>query len=315
MCALNEVKGMKLKMKEYGIVLENVDLKKYNTYGIGGKAKYLIKPYSKEKLIELIKWIQDNKMPWFILGNGSNVILPDEDFNGIIIKLDKLDNISIDNEIIKAESGISLGKFVEKLLEIGFTNYAPLMGIPGLLGGAIIGNAGAYKVAIFDYLIDVTIMDEQGNIKVLKKDEINYGYRSTEFKDKKNIILEATFQGIKGDINKSKEEIKENLIKRKNTQPLEYKNAGSVFKNPLNAAAGYLIENSGLKGYTIGGAQVSSKHANFIINYDNATSKDIKMLIKYIREKVEEKYDEKLVLEQVIVNWENHGKESKEEIK
>ena len=302
-------------MKEYGFLLENVDLKKYNTYGIGGRAKYLIMPYSIEKLVELIKKLKQEKIPWYILGSGSNVILPDEDFPGVIIKLDKIDKIIIKNDIIKAQSGIVLGKFVAELLNAGFTNYASLMGIPGLLGGAIVGNAGAYKVAIFDYLIDVTVMDELGNIKVLKKDDINYGYRNTEFKSKKIIILEASFQGIKGDIKKSKEEIKENLIKRKNTQPLEYKNAGSVFKNSLNAAAGYLIENSGLKDYTIGGAKVSNKHANFIINYNNATSKDIKELIEYIKEKVKEKYDENLVLEQVIVNWENHGKESKKEIK
>lgn len=302
-------------MKEYGILLENVDLKEYNTYGIGGKAKYLIMPTSIEKLAGLLKKLKQEKIPWYILGKGSNVILPDEDFDGCIIKLDKLNKITIKNDIITAESGIVLGKFAAELLKEGYTNYTSLIGIPGLLGGAIVGNAGAYKVAIFDYLIDVTVMDELGNIKTLKKEEINYSYRNTEFKKTKTIILQASFKGIKGDVKKSQEEIKENLTKRKNTQPLEYKNAGSVFKNSLNAAAGYLIENSGLKDYTIGGAKVSNKHANFIINYNNATSKDIKKLIEYIKEKVKEKYNEELVLEQIIVNWENHGKKSKKENK
>ena len=269
-------------MREYGTVLENVDLKKYNTYGIGGTAKYLIMPDSLRQLQDLLAFLQQEKRPWYILGSGSNVILPDTDFNGVIIKLDHLNNYSVHKDIITVGAGITLGEMVNKMLADGYTNYANLLGIPGLLGGAIIGNAGANGTNIFDNLLSVTILRD-GNIVELKKDDINYDYRYTEFKNTQAIILEAKFQGIKGNVAMAKEIIKENLQRRKNTQPVGTKNAGSVFKNPSNFAAGYLIERAGLKGFKHGGAKVSDKHANFIENFNNATSRDIIELITIIK--------------------------------
>lgn len=302
-------------MKEYGLVEENVDLKKYNTYGIGGGASYLVRVESIEKLGLLLKYLNNNNISWYVLGGGSNVLLPDEDYDGVIIKLDALNSIIINKDIIKAEAGVTLGNFVKVLLDEGYTNYAPLMGIPGTLGGAIIGNAGSFGVSIMDYLVDVTIMDSNGVIKTLNKENIKYDYRYTEFKGKKDIIVSATFKGIKGNVAEAKEQIKINLEKRKNTQPLEYKNAGSVFKNPPEYSAGYLIEHVGLKDFAVGGAKVSEKHANFIINFHNATSRDIIKLIGIIQDKVFEKFYIELKLEQVIVKWENHGKKSKKENK
>ena len=300
-------------MKEYGEVKEFVDLKKYNTYGIGGISKYLVMPEDIDDLSSLIKYLNKENIPWYVLGGGSNVILPDEDFDGAIIKLDKLNRVVIDNDIIIAESGVSLGMFVNTLLDHGFVNYAHLMGIPGTLGGAIVGNAGAYNVSIFDYLISVSIIDADGNKKILNKEDIKYDYRYTEFKGKNSIVVAASFKGIYGDVALVQEQIQLNLEKRRNTQPLEYKNAGSVFKNPPEYSAGYLIEHAGLKGLTVGGAKVSEKHANFIINYDNATSRDIIKLIGIIKNTVEDKFNIELNLEQVIVKWEIvYGKSKKE---
>lgn len=300
-------------MKEYGEVKEFVDLKKYNTYGIGGISKYLVMPEDIDDLSSLIKYLNKENIPWYVLGGGSNVILPDEDFDGAIIKLDKLNRVVIDNDIITAEAGISLGMFVNTLLDHGFVNYAHLMGIPGTLGGAIVGNAGAYNVSIFDYLISVSIIDADGNKKILNKEDIKYDYRYTEFKGKNSIVVAASFKGIYGDVALVREEIQLNMEKRRNTQPLEYKNAGSVFKNPPEYSAGYLIEHAGLKGLTVGGAKVSEKHANFIINYDNATSRDIIKLIGIIKNTVEDKFNIELNLEQVIVKWEIvYGKSKKE---
>lgn len=300
-------------MKEYGEVKEFVDLKKYNTYGIGGISKYLVMPEDIDDLSSLIKYLNKEGIPWYVLGGGSNVILPDEDFDGAIIKLDKLNRVVIDNDIIIAESGVSLGMFVNTLLDHGFVNYAHLMGIPGTLGGAIVGNAGAYNVSIFDYLISVSIIDADGNKKILNKEDIKYDYRYTEFKGKNSIVVAASFKGIYGDVAFAREQIQLNLEKRRNTQPLEYKNAGSVFKNPPEYSAGYLIDHAGLKGLTVGGAKVSEKHANFIINYDNATSRDIIKLIGIIKNTVEDKFNIELNLEQVIVKWEIvYGKSKKE---
>ncbi len=290
-------------MKNYGEVIENIDLKKYNTYGIGGHAKYLISPDSVEHLQALIAHLKENGIPWYILGSGSNVILPDNDFAGVIIRLTNFAEYKAQNDIITAGSGLALGALVKKMLDDGYTNYANLMGIPGLLGGAIIGNAGAYNTCIFDYLISVTLLDKDGNIQTLNREDIIYDYRYTEFKGSDKIILEAKLEGIKGNVAEAKENIAINLEKRQKTQPLEYKNAGSVFKNPPGLSAGYMIEHAGLKKTTVGGAQVSEKHANFIINYKNATSHDIIELIELIRNKVQIQYKVKLELEQVQVIW------------
>ena len=290
-------------MNEFGSVLENIDLKKYNTYGIGGIAKYMVFPSNEEKLVKLLDYIKDEKISWYILGGGSNLILPDEDYDGVIINLKELNNYEFDKDIINAESGISLGKLVNVMLDAGYTNLSSLMGIPGLLGGAIIGNAGAYGTSIFDYIINVKFIDEDGNIKELNKEEIKYDYRLTEFKEKKVIVLSAKIRCINGNVAEAKEKIKENLEKRRKSQPLEYKNAGSVFRNPPSHAAGYLIEHSGLKGITVGGAMVSEKHANFIINFNNATSRDIIKLVELIKSKVKDVYNVELELEQVKVNW------------
>lgn len=290
-------------MKEYGEVLENVDLKKYNTYGIGGIARFLVSPYSVTHLQGLLEYLDSNNIPWYILGGGSNVILPDDDFAGAIISLKKIDQYEVKKDVISVGAGIRLGVMVKKMLDDGFTNYGSLLGIPGLFGGAIVGNAGAYGISIFDYLISVTVMDRNGNISILKKDDIKYDYRYTELKNNGVIVIAASFLGIKGSVVEELEKIEENMQKRKSTQPLEYKNAGSVFRNPPNFSAGYLIEHAGLKGLAIGGAKVSERHANFIINYNNAKSRDIIELIGVIKKEVKLRFNEELKLEQVIVKW------------
>ena len=290
-------------MKEYGEVLENVDLKKYNTYGIGGIARFLVSPYSVTHLQGLLEYLNSNNIPWYILGGGSNVILPDDDFAGAIISLKNIDQYEVKKDVISVGAGIRLGVMVKKMLGDGFTNYGSLMGIPGLLGGAIVGNAGAYGISIFDYLISVTVMDRNGNISILEKEDIKYDYRYTELKNNGVIVIAASFLGIKGSVAEELEKIEDNMQKRKSTQPLEYKNAGSVFRNPPNFSAGYLIEHAGLKGLTIGGAKVSERHANFIINYNNAKSRDIIELIGVIKKEVKLRFNEELKLEQVIVKW------------
>ena len=290
-------------MKEYGEVLENVDLKKYNTYGIGGIARFLVLPYSVTHLQGLLEYLNSNNIPWYILGGGSNVILPDDDFAGAIISLKNIDQYEVKKDVISVGAGIRLGVMVKKMLDDGFTNYGSLMGIPGLFGGAIVGNAGAYGISIFDYLISVTVMDRNGNISILKKDDIKYDYRYTELKNNGVIVIAASFLGIKGSVAEELEKIEDNMQKRKSTQPLEYKNAGSVFRNPPNFSAGYLIEHAGLKGLAIGGAKVSERHANFIINYNNAKSRDIIELIGVIKKEVKLRFNEELKLEQVIVKW------------
>ena len=290
-------------MKEYGEVLENVDLKKYNTYKIGGKARFIVKPYNIKCLKKLLKYITEKNIKYIVLGKGSNIILPDKDYNGVIILLDNLNKINIDNNKVNVECGIILTKFINTLINNNLGGLENLYGIPGTLGGAIHGNAGCYGNVISDYLVNVTYL-ENDTIKTLTKDKCEFLYRDSIFKhDRNKIIISAEFNLLKKDKNEMMTIVKENMLKRKNSQPLDFPNAGSVFRNPINSSAGKLIDDLGLKCLNINDAMISDKHANFIINKGNATSEDIKELINTIKEKVKEKYNIDLILEQEIVKY------------
>lgn len=290
-------------LNKYGEVFENYNLENLNTYGIKTIAKYLVKPNDENDLKDLIKYLNENTIKYYILGFGSNVILPDNPFSGVIISLEKLCNIEIKENKVKVGSGMPLGTLINKCIQNSLGGLEYLAGIPGTLGGALYGNAGVKDHEIYDYIESVTILRNDQFI-TLKKDDIKYSYRFTIFKETKDIIISAIFNLYKDDSNKLMDIVKDIRIKRVNNQPLLYKNAGSVFKNPPGDYAGRIIESLGLKSYTIGGAQVSKKHANFIINIGNATGSDIRNLIKYIKDKVYNEYKIKLELEQIIIEWE-----------
>jgi len=290
-------------MYDYGEVLENVDLKKYNTYKIGGIAKYIVKPYNIECLINLINYLKVNNIKYFVLGRGSNVILPDEDYNGVIILLDNLKKIEIKDNIVVSEAGINLSELINNVINNNLGGLENLLGIPGTLGGGIIGNVGCYGSVISDNLISVTYL-QNGEIKTINKDECNFSYRNSLFKENKDmIVLSAKFLLKNSNKDEMLKKVKENMIKRNTSQPLEFPNAGSVFRNPENVAAGKLIEDLGLKNYNVNDAYISEKHANFIINKGNAKSEDIKELIRIVKDKVKEEYGIELILEQEIVQY------------
>lgn len=289
-------------LNNFGEYLENASLVNYNTYGVNTSCAYLVKPNSIENLVKLINYINENHTKYYILGKGSNVILPDTKFNGIVISLELLNNIQIEDNLVTAGCGVSLGKLAMKCINNSLSGFEYLAGIPGTLGGALYGNAGVKDHTIYDDLVSIDIIRDNKLVKLLKSD-IEISYRHTSFKESKDILVNATFKLNEGNIEEMKEIVKENRIKRQNSQPLEYKNAGSVFKNPEGDYAGRLIESLGLKGYSVGDASISIKHANFIINKGNATSSDIKKLIKIIQDKIYEEYKVNLVLEQIIVEW------------
>ena len=280
----------------------NIDLKNYNTYKIGGIAKYLIKPKSVFDLKIIFDDLKSKNIPYLLLGGGSNVILPDTDFNGAIIKLDNLDEVIFKDGFCYAGAGINLNKLIKTCIDNGYVNLAKLYGIPGSLGGAVRGNAGCNNDEIFNHIISVLVYDD-GILKFINKDNINYGYRETSFKKNNMIILGVVLKIELGDANKAYEYIKEIFKDRISKQPLEYPNAGSVFKNPEGDSAGKLIDECGLKDLSVGGAKVSNKHANFIINYEFAKSSDIIKLIEEIKKEVKIKKNIDLELEQVIIKW------------
>lgn len=291
------------ELAKFGKVKENVDLKSYNTYKVSTISKYLIDVKSEELLVNLIKYLKENNINYFILGNGSNVVFPNEPFDGVIIKLNGLNAIDIDDDEVYVGAGVMLPKLVNETVNNCLCGLEWAAGIPGTLGGAVVGNAGAYLSEIFSFIEEIRVL-ENDEIKTLKKDDVKYSYRYSSFKENKDvIILGAKLKLNKGSKDESEVLMKERLERRIKSQPLEYPSAGSVFRNPEGNYAGKLIEDCGLKGKRIGGAMVSEKHANFIINYDNATPKDVRDLIKLVHDTVLKETNIDLVIEQELIDW------------
>lgn len=283
---------------------ENISFKTLTTYKTGGIAKLVVYPENITKLQELLKYIKNNNIDYKILGNGSNILASDNTYNGVIIKLDRLNKMTNDNGLIYVESGYKLVSLANEMCKEGYSGLEFACGIPGTLGGAIYMNAGAYLTDIGSVIKEVTVLDENYNIKKLLNKDLDLGYRHSIFMNKKYIIVSAIIKLEKDDIEEIKALINERKQRRQSTQPLEYPSAGSVFRNPKDMYAGKLIEDLGLKGFTIGGAKVSEKHANFIINYNNASSSDIKNVIEKIKKEVKENHNIDLHEEQEMFNWE-----------
>ena len=226
------------ELAKFGKVKENVDLKSYNTYKVSTISKYLIDVKSEELLVNLIKYLKENNINYFILGNGSNVVFPNEPFDGVIIKLNGLNAIDIDDDEVYVGAGVMLPKLVNETVNNCLCGLEWAAGIPGTLGGAVVGNAGAYLSEIFSFIEEIRVL-ENNEIKTLKKDDVKYSYRYSSFKENKDvIILGAKLKLNKGSKDESEVLMKERLERRIKSQPLEYPSAGSVFRNPEGNYAG-----------------------------------------------------------------------------
>lgn len=283
-----------------GEVYENVQIKNYTTYKVGGKAIALVLPYDIESLTKLLKYLDENNIKHKIIGNGSNLIFLG-DYNGILIKLDKINNIEINGEYITVGAGVSLISLALKCSKLGLTGMEFATGIPGTIGGAVYMNAGAYNESMSNIIESIKVLDENYNIIELSNKELMFNYRDSLLQHKKYICLETKIKLNKGNIDSILEIIEKRKQKRIETQPLEYPSAGSVFRNPEGESAWKLIEGIGYKGKSIGGAKVSEKHTNFIINTGNAEGKEIKELIEEIKKEVKKKYNIVLRAEQEFV--------------
>lgn len=290
-----------LKKMDIGKVVSKPLLKDYTTYKLSGDALCLVSPDCEESLIELLKYLKINKIKHMILGNGSNVIF-NKKYEGVIIKLDNFNSLKIINNTITVGAGYMLNKLAIRLSRLGFTGIEFATGIPGTVGGAVYMNAGAYKSDIGYILTSIKVLTPDYKIKIMSNKDLNFHYRTSFLqKHKDYICLEATFTLVKGNSSEIIELIEERKKRRLETQPLEYPSAGSVFRNPEGDFAGRLIEEIGYKGKSIGDAKVSEKHANFIINVGSANGEDIKKLIGEIKEKVKEKYNIDLKVEQEFI--------------
>lgn len=285
-----------------GDIIENADLREYTTYKAGGKAIAIVIPDDLNGLITLIKFLREKKVKYKILGNGSNLIFSDKGYNGILIKLDNFNKLEFNDNYVTVGAGYSLTKLSLRTARRGYTGLEFASGIPGTVGGAIFMNAGAYKMDMGYITTTVKVLDPNLEVKILTNQDLEFHYRSSFLQKVKNYIcIEATLLLRKGDTETIMEVINDRKKRRIESQPLEYPSAGSVFRNPEGDYAGRLIEEIGYKGYSIGDAMVSLKHANFIINKGNASGDDIKKLIKEIKTKVKEKYNIDLKVEQEFV--------------
>lgn len=282
---------------------EDISLKRYNTYRIDSKCKYLIFPKNKEELQELLQYLSTTEEKYIILGNGSNIILKETYYNGVVILLTKLNKLTITDNTIEVEAGYSLQKLALESCSIGLTGLEFACGIPGHIGASIAMNAGAYNSSLSEIVETVEVINPNFEFVNMTKQDLDFEYRSSMFKKNKNyIIVSAVLKLEKGNKEEILEKISKRRVKRIETQPLDMPSAGSVFRNPPNMHAGELIEKCGLKGYNINGAEVSEKHANFIVNTKNATGRDIIKLIEKVKQEVKREFNIDLILEQIIVD-------------
>lgn len=296
----------RLKANNIGKILTDVPLSNYTTYKVGGIAKVLIYPSNIDKLVELLKILKNQNIKYTVLGFGSNVLFSDNVYDGVIIKLDEFDHIEFTDNKVTAGAGASLMKVALMSVRKGLSGLEFATGIPGTIGGAVYMNAGAYKSDMGYVVTKIKVLTPKFRVITMVNKELDFHYRTSFLKKHPDYIcLEATIKLKKGNKEEIEELVKERKKRRLETQPLEYPSAGSVFRNPEGMFAGKMIEDLGYKGLTKGGAQISLKHANFIITYNNnAKAKDIKDLIEFIQEEVKEKYNVDLKVEQEFKNWE-----------
>ena len=285
-----------------GEVLLDVDLSKYTTYKIKAIGKVLVKPSNLESLKTLIEYIKKNNVKYKMLGNGSNLIFTELVYDGILIKLDCFDYLDIKDNFVSVGAGYNLMKLSLKVSMMGLSGLEFATGIPGSVGGSVYMNAGAYNSSISDVLECAEILTPDLDVVIYNNKDFNFDYRYSCLQSNPGYIcLSAKFKLSFGDKDEIMDLVNSRRERRFASQPLEYPSAGSVFRNPVGDYAGRLIEDIGFKGKNIGGAQVSSKHANFIINIGGATGHDIKKLIFDIRNEVKKKYNIDLKVEQEFV--------------
>ncbi len=293
--------------KELFEIKKNISLSQHTTFKIGGKAKYFFRAKNKENLVKAMKLAKKYSLPFFVLGGGSNILVSDKKYEGLIIKAEN-SKCFMKKNLMYCESGLPLSQAVKKAAEAGFSGLEWAAGIPGTIGGAIRGNAGAFGNSMKKIVKEVETFDNK-EIKIFKNKESSFSYRNSIFKSKPYlIILSAQLQLKKENKKNIKNKMKEILISRKEKCPLNFPSAGSIFKNYGKISAGKLIEECGLKGKRIGGAIISKKHANFILNDKKAKANDVMKLIKLIKEKVKRKFKIRLEEEICLFNIDNNFK-------
>ncbi len=283
-------------------ILKDEPMDKHTTFRAGGKADYLVMPSNEEQVRDLVLLLKKENVPYYVMGNGSNLLVRDQGFKGVIIQIArKMNQIRVEGETIYAQAGALLSKIAAQALGEGLTGFEFASGIPGTLGGAVMMNAGAYGGEMKQVIVNACVLTSAGEIAVIPADLMELGYRTSVFAKNQDIILSAQLKleyGNEAVIREYMDELKEQRVSK---QPLEYPSAGSTFKRPEGYFAGKLIQDAGLRGFQVGGAQVSEKHCGFVINKDHATATDILSLMEQVSDKVETKFGVRLEPEVKII--------------
>ncbi|EPB8166272.1 UDP-N-acetylmuramate dehydrogenase [Clostridium perfringens] len=270
-------------------------------FRVGGPADILVTPVNEEQVVNTLKLCREYNVPYFILGNGSNILVKDGGISGVVIKFNKLNKVTTEGNCVTAQSGALLKDVSKAALENNLRGFEFACGIPGSIGGAVFMNAGAYDGEMAHVIKSARVIDENCNIKNLTKEELELGYRSSIVMKKGYVVIEATVELESGEYASIKDKIDDLTNRRESKQPLEYPSAGSTFKRPEGYFAGKLIQDSGLKGFSIGGAAVSEKHSGFVINKGGATAKDVLDVIAHVQKTVKENFDVELHTEVRII--------------
>lgn len=274
----------------------------HTSFKVGGPADLLVAPASSEELSRIIKYCKKEDVPIFVMGNGTNLLVTDKGIRGVVVKIfDNFNKYTVKDNVIEAYGGALLSSVSKAALKNELTGLEFASGIPGTIGGAVAMNAGAYGGEMKDVVVETEYMDKDGEVRLIKGEEHEFAYRTSFIQKQHGIVLKSRLRlkaGNRSEIEKLMEDL---TYRRRDKQPLEMPSAGSVFKRPEGYFAGKLIEDCGLRGYSIGGAQVSFKHCGFIVNNGNADSRDVLNLVKFIQERVKEKFGVELLTEIRII--------------
>ena len=276
-------------------VLCDEPMKKHTTFRVGGNADYFVMPKTVQEVKETVALCRAHDMDYYVVGNGSNLLVSDAGYRGVIIQIyNEMNQIEIDGTTVKVQAGALLSKIGSAALKAGLTGFEFAAGIPGTVGGAVVMNAGAYGGETKDILKSATVLTQDGEVLTLYNGELELGYRTSVIAKKGYIVLEAEYELQEGDVETIRATMDDLKTRRVTKQPLEYPSAGSTFKRPEGYFAGKLIQDAGLRGYRVGGAMVSEKHCGFVINAEDATASDVLELIHQISDKVYEQFGVRL---------------------
>ena len=300
------VQALKKFIPEENICLQE-PMAGHTTFRVGGPADCFLQPENEEQLIQVQRYLGKVGIPFFVLGNGSNLLVSDAGYRGVIIQVGRrMSAIDVRDCIIKAQAGAPLAQVAKTALEHGLTGLEFASGIPGTVGGGVVMNAGAYDGELSRVVTRVNVVNSQGEMMELDNETMEFGYRTSVIKNTPLTVTEVIFELEKGDREQIKAKMEDFASRRREKQPLEYPSAGSTFKRPEGYFAGKLIMDAGLRGYQRGGARVSDKHCGFVINTGDATAEDVRSVIREVQERVKDKFHVTLETEVIFLGWENN---------